>query len=73
MSSLLYHQHGRTRNPLTLWTVPVLVGLLCVRVWVWVGVGVGVGGGPILGDPHSVQLSNATTTTTINASPFSVS
>ena len=26
-------ENGRTRNPLTLWTVPVLVN---VRVWFWV-------------------------------------
>ena len=40
--------NGRSRNHLTLWTVPILVH---VRVWVH-----------ILGDPQSVQMRNATTT-----------
>ena len=43
-------ENGRTCNPLTIWTVLVLV-LVQVRVYV-------------LGDPQSVQLRNATTTVT---------
>ena len=43
-------ENGRTRNPLTLRTVPTLV---LVRVWV-----------QILGDPQTAQLRKATTTTT---------
>ena len=47
-------QNGRTLNPLTLWTVPVLVRIyVYVRVWVHT-----------LDDLQSVQLRNATTTTT---------
>ena len=42
-------ENGCTRNPLTLRTAPMLI---LVRVWV-----------QILGDPQSVQLSTATTTT----------
>ena len=49
-------ENGRTGNPLTLWTAPVLV-----PVWVWVH---------ILGDPHSVQLRNATTTRTHPPPPW---
>ena len=40
-------KRSHTCNPLTLWTVPVLV-----HVWVWVHT---------LGDPQKVQLRNATT------------
>ena len=40
----------RTRNPLTPWTVPVLVHVRCGCTYV------------IPGDPQSVQLRNATTT-----------
>ena len=51
-------ENGRTRNPLTLCSVPVLVH---VQVWVH-----------IPGDPQSVQLRNATTTTfTYLIDPFS--
>ena len=45
-------ENGHTHNPLTLWTLSVLVH---VRVWVH-----------ILGDAQSVQLRNGTTTTTTN-------
>ena len=40
-------QNGCTRNPLTLWTMPILD----IQVWVH-----------ILRDPQSVQLRNATAT-----------
>ena len=45
------HHGSKRRNPLTLWTVPALVH---VQVWVH-----------ILSDLHSVQLRNATQTTSL--------
>ena len=49
-------ENGRTCNPLTLWTVPVLEHVQ-VRVH-------------ILGDPQGVHLRNATTTLTMHVCNF---
>ena len=51
-------ENGRARNPLTLCNVPVLVH---VQVWVHVP-----------GDPQSVELRNATTTTSSQSQLFAL-